>query len=69
MLKFKRPHTRVSRILPNFNANYTGMEKHINLFNFPAGTAICVYAIWALVQPEVAAEEDKHNYSSNNHLR
>ncbi len=45
------------------------MEKHINLFNFPAGTAICVYAIWALVQPEVAAEEDKHNYSSNNHLR
>ncbi len=26
----------------------------LNLFNFPLGTAVGVYSIWALVQPEVA---------------
>ncbi len=31
----------------------------LNLFNFPVGTALGVYAIWALVQPEVAAEFEK----------
>lgn len=31
----------------------------LNLFNFPIGTAIGVYAIWALLQPEVAAAFEK----------
>lgn len=29
-----------------------------NLFHFPLGTAIGIYAIWALLQPEVAAAFD-----------
>ncbi|HKI88829.1 MAG TPA: hypothetical protein VKA38_07385 [Draconibacterium sp.] len=28
----------------------------IDLFNIPVGTAVGVYSIWALVQPEVVAE-------------
>ncbi|HKJ40648.1 MAG TPA: hypothetical protein VKA27_01095 [Sunxiuqinia sp.] len=28
----------------------------LNLFNFPIGTAVGVYSIWALVQPEVVAQ-------------
>ncbi|MEN6454232.1 MAG: hypothetical protein ABFD10_08225 [Prolixibacteraceae bacterium] len=31
----------------------------INLLNFPIGTAVGVYSIWALLQPEVAAEFQK----------
>lgn len=32
----------------------------LDLFHFPVGTAIGVYSIWALVQPEVVAEFDKN---------
>ncbi|HKJ80284.1 MAG TPA: hypothetical protein VKA10_12145 [Prolixibacteraceae bacterium] len=32
----------------------------LELFNFPLGTAVGVYSIWALAQPEVA-EEFKNN--------
>lgn len=28
----------------------------IGIFNFPFGTAIGIYSIWALVQPEIVAE-------------
>ncbi len=28
----------------------------LNLFNFPIGTAVGAYSIWALVQPEVVAQ-------------
>lgn len=31
----------------------------LNLFNFPVGTAVGVYSIWALVQPEAIAEFNK----------
>ena len=31
----------------------------LNLFNFPVGTAVGVYSIWALVQPEAVAEFGK----------
>lgn len=31
----------------------------INLLNFPIGTAVGIYSIWALLQPEVAAEFQK----------
>lgn len=35
----------------------------LDLINFPLGTALGVYSIWALVQPEVMAEFNK---TSNN---
>ncbi len=31
----------------------------INLLNFPIGTAVGIYSIWALLQPEVTAEFQK----------
>ncbi|WP_321287198.1 hypothetical protein [uncultured Sunxiuqinia sp.] len=31
----------------------------LQLFNFPLGTAVGAYSIWALVQPEVVAEFNK----------
>ncbi|MGD9930486.1 MAG: hypothetical protein AB7U05_10745 [Mangrovibacterium sp.] len=31
----------------------------LNLVNFPFGTALGVYSIWALVQPEIAAEFER----------
>ena len=31
----------------------------LDLFNFPVGTAVGVYSIWALVQPEIVAEFKK----------
>lgn len=31
----------------------------INLLNFPIGTAVGIYSVWALLQPEVAAEFEK----------
>ncbi len=31
----------------------------LDLINFPLGTALAVYSIWALVQPEVMAEFNK----------
>lgn len=31
----------------------------LDLFNFPIGTAVGVYSIWALVQPEIVAEFGK----------
>lgn len=33
----------------------------LDLVNFPLGTALGVYSIWALVQPEVMAEFNKTN--------
>lgn len=32
----------------------------LNLINFPLGTAVGIYSIWALVQPEVVEEFRKH---------
>lgn len=34
----------------------------IALFNFPIGTAIGIYSIWALIQPEVVAEFNKREF-------
>lgn len=31
----------------------------LNLINFPFGTALGVYSIWALVQPEITAEFER----------
>lgn len=31
----------------------------LDLFNFPLGTAVGVYSIWALVQPEIVEEFNK----------
>jgi hypothetical protein len=31
----------------------------LNLFNFPLGTAVGVYSIWALVQPEIVEQFKK----------
>lgn len=31
----------------------------VEFFNFPLGTAIGIYSIWALVQPEIVAEFNK----------
>lgn len=33
----------------------------IEIFNFPFGTAIGIYSIWALIQPETIAEFGGHN--------
>ena len=33
----------------------------LDLFNFPLGTALGIYSIWALVQPEVMVEFKKSN--------
>ncbi len=33
----------------------------LDLFHFPVGTAVGVYSIWALVQPEVVAEFGKQH--------
>jgi len=33
----------------------------INLANFPVGTAVGVYSIWALVQPEVIEQFKRHD--------
>jgi hypothetical protein len=40
----------------------------LDLFHFPVGTAVGVYSIWALVQPEVVAEFGKQptNESASN---
>lgn len=39
-----------------------------HLFAFPIGTAIGIYSIWGLVQPEVIAEFNKPaNYSQRNY--
>ena len=35
----------------------------IALFNFPFGTAIGIYSIWALIQPETVAEFNKQQSS------
>jgi phage shock protein PspC (stress-responsive transcriptional regulator) len=34
----------------------------LNLFHFPLGTAIGIYAIWALLQPEVAVAFKRNNH-------
>jgi hypothetical protein len=36
----------------------------LHLFRFPVGTAIGIYSIWALVQPEVIAAFDKIHQSN-----
>ena len=38
----------------------------LDLFNFPIGTAVGVYSIWALVQPEVVAEFGKTPVNEQN---